>query len=577
MASRSKNQSGMIQTNDNWSAATAQAIANRLIRKDFISQPKLYKRGNNAADFVTNVENFCKAVNIDGEDKTFILLNNMDEDVKYEIFALPEYSSKHEDYEWLVETFIQLNGEKLENAPLVELLNIKQEGRSIKDFISCLRVAGFRRMGQNNPGVREKYMLLALINGLDDRNLAITVKSYKPKTVQEAHDFIQQMLNKYPGLTRNDYRTVNVVQRQPAEKFVDVASLENEIRLLKEQVKYLISLTNRLMESRQPDQVPKQFPNRPNNVSSPNPLYGSSKCYNCQKVGHISRNCRSNCGICGQSGHTSANCRNSNKRNTNRQNSFRMLNDVGFDDMNSMDCDQQSEQLEAPEEQLNVVSTTSGSGIEKNEKPESTKKWSEVVKKGPRKIVRRYELESQWADYIDGKRNKPKTPLHRNLNNQTQITGRRPELAANKPIVSCLCENVPVKLLLDSGAECNVISSELLHELRKKQPELREDNRTTRLKCANGQFMNTRGTINLTLRIGQSTSRHPFRIVDGIFPDLICGIRMMKGSNITIQPTTDCIFINNERIPFLSKTIIENCSSTQGNVTTSTARATSRC
>ena len=45
-----------------------------------------------------------------------------------------------------------------------------------------------------------------------------------------------------------------------------------------------------------------------------------------------------------------------------------------------------------------------------------------------------------------------------------------------------------------------------------------------------------------------------FKIVENVFPKIIIGIKSMKSNKIQIVPQEDCIYVQNERVNFVSKT-----------------------
>ena len=133
----------------------------------------------------------------------------------------------------------------------------------------------------------------------------------------------------------------------------------------------------------------------------------------------------------------------------------------------------------------------------------------------------------------------------------TVITKRRTEKAANKPIVRCTCESLPVKALFDSGAECNVISKDLFDQISKRK-KIYLSKTNGNIKCANGEIIHCLGVAWLTLTVGQQTTKHPFKVVDSIFPEVIAGIKLMKQAKIKVVPEKDCIMVKDTPVKFLS-------------------------
>ena len=595
-------------------------VNNALIRKEFISPPKLFKQGHNPKEYIRNIEEFCNAIGISDDDKVYIFVNNLIEEVKFELFALPEYTSHSKSYEWIKKQFLAINPDENENvSPLIELLKCKQGNSSIREFISNLRVRGFKLMGQEDPVKREQFMITALINGLTDRDMAILVKSKKFTTVEEVFNLIKQQ-SKFSGTPhiQHSYQIehVNAVnESRPVyhSNVNDVSILRKEVEMLKEQIKYLISLTNsiaanngntslkppmreriahpqsrtydRLIERRQ-----THIPPRPNTNDikcyncgrmghssrqctqlQDHPYAKDVKCYNCQGMGHFSRQCTQKCGICGDTKHTSFDCQ---QRKISRQsdgNRFRLLEDIESSSCSFVEHGEHDDD-DSGEEALTCIENVMHHEPIHNRK----RSYADAAKRKPQVITSRQANDREWADFIEGKRNRPQHHWYANRANKTLITQRRPEKAANKPIIQCSCEGANVKLLLDSGAECNVISEELLYKLMDGNPQISVTRKQTHLRCANGNLMSSGGIAWLTISMGGKETKHPFKIVNGIFPDIIGGIKMMKHCNISIQPANDCVIVDGRRIPFLSK-VHEEMTQSQGNGISSILQTANRC
>ena len=56
-----------------------------------------------------SVKNYCEAIGARDNDILYILINNLDDDAKYELFALPDYASNASDIQWVESTLIKLH------------------------------------------------------------------------------------------------------------------------------------------------------------------------------------------------------------------------------------------------------------------------------------------------------------------------------------------------------------------------------------------------------------------------------------------------------------------------------------
>ena len=237
-------------------------------------------------------------------------------------------------------------------------------------------------------------------------------------------------------------------------------------------------------------------------------------------------------------------------------NNFRLLHD---DDMRSTESEAYSQ--ESGHGEPTMLATEAEDNVRcMGTEPNGELSYSDVVKgnvrgkQRPRVLTKHDNTDLEWAEYIEGRRSRPFNGRKELIGKApTLITNRRPERAANKPVVHAMCEGLPAKLLLDSGAECNIISTDLLKKVHLKSTGIRIMTKRDRIRCANGTTMQSRGTVWLNIKLGTKISKHPFKVIPGIFPDLIGGIKLMKAAQISINASQDRVVVGSERIPFLSK------------------------
>ena len=127
----------------------ATAFSKSMVRKDMISPPKQYEKEDNPEEFLRTVENYAKSIGASEEDMIYILVNNLAEDIKYQLFALPEYSTKSQSYSWIKEKFLDINRDNV-SSPLLQLLRLKQKNYSIKDYVGQVKIRAYKLMGQEN-------------------------------------------------------------------------------------------------------------------------------------------------------------------------------------------------------------------------------------------------------------------------------------------------------------------------------------------------------------------------------------------------------------------------------------------
>jgi len=134
----------------------------------------------------------------------------------------------------------------------------------------------------------------------------------------------------------------------------------------------------------------------------------------------------------------------------------------------------------------------------------------------------------------------------------TVITRTHSETARNKPIVKGLINECEAKMLLDTGADINIIDKFFAQNVLNLKLEQSRKN-SSYIKCANGSSMKVVGTVYLAVKIGKSINKIEFRIVENLFPRVILGIVALKQLKISLCPESSCAIVKNEKVPFLSK------------------------
>ena len=406
------------------------ALTHSMVRNKCLTKPRQFQNGENAEEFVRSIESYAKTIGAKDEDKIYLLLNNLPDDLKYQIFALPDYSKQCESYVWVKKKFLDLNSDR--TSPLLNLLKIKQRHLSIREFVGQLRVRAYKLMGQEDPAKREKLLLKAFYNGLNDKNLGILVKASDPQTLEEACKLIKdepslQSENCFtrPGVSE-PLEYIDAIMKPSNFKINDdIAELKREIASLKEQIKYLISLSNSQIQKSKfvapaINSAPKFDPKQAN--------FSAQKCFNCNQNGHISRDCQKRCRICG-AGHTSYACP---KRVDNFRSNDRKVRLIA--DNSSNGGETSADEHDLTDDQTDIDGCNCISAIAST--PTDSGEWQLVTNKRNRtrrKIPREREnsvLVNEWSDFIEGRRSRPSRPLLKVANSTTLITKRRPEKAA---------------------------------------------------------------------------------------------------------------------------------------------------
>ena len=567
----------------------------QFLRREFVRAPKEYHRGQNIEEYITSVSDYCDAMRARECDRIYIIINNLDDEVKYELFALPEYNAHSKDMKWIIRTLIQLNKTRSTVVtPLLELMKIRQtESQTVMDFATRLRVKAFQLMGHDDPLKREKFLIKAFLKGLCNRRLAASIPLMEPETLTEAIEIAKRE----KGNSREDegvHKTDGmcaIVNNEFADE-QRMSGMEHEISMLREKIDYLISIVKAGNQNFECEKRAKGAGQQRMQQRTFQSRKFETKCFNCNMLGHLAKDCKAPCKICHKTNHTSYNCfkRNMNARGvrafqdiseTDRgdvyesETSMSVERNIDYQDevfcVQENDRSRQETPLLGPNYDASSVNVTvSEANFRENDDFEQAK--SNHVDTSHKKtykdalLTRNKRSGSQdkriekWVQYVNGNGNKPK----RHYSTQTVITNRRPELAANKPIVKAKVENTPVKLFCDSGAECNTINLELFKKIKESQPSLMVYRDDSRIKCASGALIKCVGIVNLTLTLGEHQSIHPFKIIPNMFPEIIAGIKLMKRMGLRVNPAKDCVEIGGTKIPFISK-VREETFHNQGN------------
>ena len=318
-------------------------LIQNLIRKDFIKSPQLFEKGDNIEEYIQRIADYCKAIGAGKEDESYILLNNLSSDAKNEILSLPEYYKNSTNSEWITEQLLRVFYPKCsEISPLIELLKIKQSNhQTIREFASELRVKAYKLMGHKNPHKKEKYILIAFQKGLRNRYMASALKAMAPQSVEEAVELIKRETVLSDSCLENDRfgedDQVNALEKETCTNHID--EIKKEIQFLKERINLLVTLVSRGHQQGLPSQgnnLYRKYQSTQRNTSFNNNYQSQAtankfdqRCYNCNGIGHIARNCRQKCRICNSPGHTSDRCqqRFQKKSVTNKFSKLRQIED----------------------------------------------------------------------------------------------------------------------------------------------------------------------------------------------------------------------------------------------------------
>ena len=532
--------------------ATTSRVEAPAWKRDYLKPPTEFATGDSIATFLEQMDNF---ISLSGGDKDFavyMLINRLQEDVRFNLFALPNFNEHSTDYAWLTLQLRHLYQRKSTTiSPLVELLKVHQaNGQNLDDFASSLRVLAYKTMGNAEPQLREKFLVTAFWNGIQDQTLRTALQTHTPHTLGDA---LQEAKSNFRRPT-TDGDNIPTLRTMHETSNMQLGDLKCEIMGLKEQLQYVINLLN--IQNRNQGRVPHHMP--PGKPQREAATSSNVICFNCGLRGHISRNCRRP--------RTQA----TQNRPDNRR--FRYMDDgsgsfgnasehiqgeatsslnVGQLTVEKYDAGMVKSNVPTPSSlnvEQHIVNKSYASALKSNmppaPKPPSTRHRN--INKG--------NQVQQWVNFVNGGNSRPNKPIHQ-LGAATVISRSHSERAANKPIIIGSCETLEAKMLFDTGAEVNLIDSGFLMDIQKQNPQIAVSPSRRTIKCANNSTMCTRGSVWLSFRVGSQTISAQFTVAESLFPKVIVGIRLMKTAGVQVRPADDCIVIGEETIPFLSKVI----------------------
>jgi len=497
-----------------------------------------FKRGDNVEEFLSTFDQQCKLTEVKEKNKTNLLVNSLDADVQYELFSLLDYKDNADDYSWVSKTLQLLFGvKKTKISPLANLLQVRQQpGQTTREFVSQIRIQGFKTFGDSDPQNREKAMVTAFLNGLLNQSVAKAAATVDFKSLDECFKAVKKDTGNNSPTAEGDFCLI-----QKTENSGLLQELVNTVTFLKNQVSYLITVVNKGQLSKDKSVKNNSFRNPINRT--PNKI----TCFNCNKQGHYANNCtnRPFCINCNKAGHNLRTCKTRNQ-------TLHQIEGERYRDNASINEDY-SDNGEISDEihqvcMVQVEKTPDIKSIATPVKQVNNKSIAQVNKNmnSQKQSKRTYPDEIiQWSNFIEGKGKKPVN---------TFATAVKSTIKINKPIITATIENERKNIFLDSGAELNVISSEVASKLIKSNNKIRHNTTSRNLKCANGTTMSSLGKIELNISLVPGKfEKMIFDIVPKISPSILLGIRQLKKSNININANKNLAIVSGFEIPFSSK------------------------
>jgi len=534
----------------------------KLLHKDVLTKPSIFVPFSSISikQHIETVDKYCKFISASSSlQKVLILWETLDDAVRNEIIFDPEYDSHSENYEWLSKKLTCLFPLKTnKTTDLLELHQIRQSGRTLEAYASVVKQECAKRRNSFQSNELQRVATNIFISGLDNELYRKAVKRQNPANVEEAVKLLK-------NLKPVDGDATFCKVEESSNKCNCKSLIDNLVDKIDYLQKLVIGLqrnfmtknnansnTNRNINNnyneRQKFQSSTRF-NQQHNLRSNKQI----KCYTCGRFGHISRNCRQN--------------------TTNR------VRNLEYDEMPP-----ESESNDDKFSTQTFVSNVTGQQncaliVEKipkcdfqtlslneqnNTKPINKKQPKKPVNKQSKIFASKCDSDVLSIEkFINGgslKKNEYKNA--KKAYSMTVISKASSEKAKNKPIVKGNVNFTPAKIFLDSGADTNIIDGQFaLNVLGVKSSEISKTGST--IKCANGSSMSVIGECKLMVNFCGLEKKIRFLLVNNLFPRVIIGISAMKDLNVEISPPQSCAFVNNVKLPFISRVVSDEKNETE--------------
>lgn len=535
-----------------------------LYKKDIIQKPSTFSSANgNIKKHLKEVEKYFKSVNIsDNIGKVTILLETLDQREKNAIIFEPDYDSNSENYEWLKSKLLSLFPSKENQTSIISnLLNTKQNGKSIKEFILDIKNALAESSGIDK-GDYSKIGLQIMYKGMDDKNLSKAIFLQSPTSLNEAEKLISSVV-KSEEIKVNALRTDSSISKQIEDLQKQVAYLTQMILAIKSQSRHQsqryeqvfkrkgfntpqYNLNNKPFQNFKSNNF-KNYNNSNFHLDRKNLKINSDKVNEWQEVPKKSRNFgQSNnrrCYVCGSFNHLQQSCP-----------KFRRLNFLA-------EAVSSSSNKSSPP--VSDISETEGSMVcclnyNNNKKANANLKRKltkvpvfKLCKDYPQDIINlekaiNEDKPKSFAEVV-------KSPTCAGLT----VSGKSYRKFENKPFIKGRVNSIETRFFMDSGAEVNVIDESYLGSLDVRNRLIKSCKKHS-IKCANNSQLTVKGEIFLPITVGVITKELPFIVVNQLSPKIIIGLRGLKSLKVEICPTIDAVKCAGIEIPFIAKTFSDS-------------------
>ena len=140
--------------------------------------PQLYRISDDAGQHVCRVKKYIDDIKIDDQSEEIrIFIGSLEQDEQFEIFSMPDYGTFKNQFDRIIEKFMNLHMTKESKAsPMMDLIQFNQGNITLREFITNLRVELYIARPALESTEREKTLILAFMYGLSNKRAAVAVQ-----------------------------------------------------------------------------------------------------------------------------------------------------------------------------------------------------------------------------------------------------------------------------------------------------------------------------------------------------------------------------------------------------------------
>ena len=153
-----------------------ESLLQHLLHKNALTTPQLCEK----KDIKSHLEKMNQYFKVCGlsaqETKIAILFNTLADDMRFELCGALEFKDHENDYSWIEKRLLEMfTPKESEITPLVKLYSCKQgNAQPIRDFLSEIRIEGYKLLKDIDPEEREKHLIDAFTKRFQSEELRST-------------------------------------------------------------------------------------------------------------------------------------------------------------------------------------------------------------------------------------------------------------------------------------------------------------------------------------------------------------------------------------------------------------------